>query len=105
MTTGSTDQASYPIEHWEGAGKYIADLLNQVLDLSGKNSDQDAQDQWVAYVNDVASFTLFPTCGSWYLGANVPGKPRVFMPLPGFPGYAQQVSDVVADDYRGFTMS
>jgi len=78
------------------------------LDRSGQatiEAEPEAQEQWVAYVNDVASFTLFPTCGSWYLGANVPGKPRVFMPLIGFPGYVQQVADVTADAYRGFTLA
>ncbi|HEX7133106.1 MAG TPA: NAD(P)/FAD-dependent oxidoreductase [Iamia sp.] len=86
---------------------WISDTVAH-LDASGLatiEADPGAQDEWVGYVNDVASFTLFPTCGSWYLGANVPGKPRVFMPLPGFPGYAQQVADVVADDYRGFTLA
>jgi cyclohexanone monooxygenase len=65
----------------------------------------EAEDQWVDHVNLVASFTLFPTCNSWYLGANVPGKQRVFMPLPGFPNYIDQVREIVADDYRGFAIS
>lgn len=68
-------------------------------------AERSAQEEWVGYVNAVADLTLFPTCGSWYLGANVPGKPRVFMPLPGFPLYAQQVADITADDYRGFTLT
>ncbi len=55
-------------------------------------------------MNAVADITLFPTCNSWYLGANVPGKPRVFMPLPGFPPYAEQCADVAAHDYRGFAL-
>ncbi|MGH9136561.1 MAG: flavin-containing monooxygenase [Acidimicrobiales bacterium] len=63
-----------------------------------------AADEWVAYVNTVAGFTLFPTCNSWYLGANIPGKPRVFMPLPGFPPYADHCEGVAADGYRGFTL-
>jgi len=63
----------------------------------------DAQDRWVEHVNEVAAVTLFPTCSSWYLGANVPGKTRVFMPLPGFPSYVQTCEQVVADGYRGFT--
>lgn len=63
-----------------------------------------AQQQWVEFVNAVAAFTLFPTCNSWYLGANVPGKTRVFMPLPGFPGYVEQCAGVVADGYRGFEL-
>ncbi|MGV3759963.1 MAG: flavin-containing monooxygenase [Actinomycetota bacterium] len=63
----------------------------------------DAQDRWVDHVNEVAGVTLFPTCSSWYLGANVPGKTRVFMPLPGFPSYVETCEQVVADGYRGFT--
>ena len=65
----------------------------------------EAQEHWVDYVNRVGSFTLFPTCSSWYLGANVPGKARVFMPLPGFPTYVAQCEDIVADGYRGFVCS
>jgi cyclohexanone monooxygenase len=59
----------------------------------------------VEHVNGVAAFTIFPTCSSWYLGANVPGKTRVFMPLPGFPAYAETVADATADGYRGFALS
>ena len=56
-------------------------------------------------MNSIADLTLFPTCNSWYLGANVPGKPRVFMPLPGFPPYVEQCASVVADGYRGFALA
>lgn len=86
---------------------WISDTLVE-LDQRGAatiEADGDAQEGWVEYVNAVAGLTLFPTCGSWYLGANVPGKPRVFMPLPGFPLYAEQVADVVRDGYRGFTLT
>ncbi len=62
-----------------------------------------AQDEWVAHVNGVASLTLFPSCNSWYLGANVPGKPRVFMPLAGFPPYVEKCDEVAARGYQGFT--
>lgn len=65
----------------------------------------DAQDEWVHYVNAVAERTLYPSCNSWYLGANVEGKPRVFMPLIGFPGYVTKCNEVVANGYRGFTFS
>ena len=61
-----------------------------------------AQDMWVAHVNGIADFTLFPSCNSWYLGANVPGKPRVFMPLVGFPPYVEKCDEVVAKGYEGF---
>jgi hypothetical protein len=42
-----------------------------------------AQDAWVAHVNEVANFTLFPQANSWYMGRNIPGKPHVFMPYIG----------------------
>jgi cation diffusion facilitator CzcD-associated flavoprotein CzcO len=64
-----------------------------------------AQDEWVHYVNAVAERTLYPSCNSWYLGANVEGKPRVFMPLIGFPGYVTKCNEVVASGYRGFQFS
>ncbi len=63
-----------------------------------------AQDAWVDYVNTIASMTLFPSCNSWYLGANVPGKTRVFMPLVGFPMYAEQCEEIVAKGYEGFAL-
>ena len=69
------------------------------------DADPEAAEQWVAYVNGVAGFTLFPTCNSWYLGANIPGKPRVFMPLPGFPPYAMKCADVAAKGYEGFVLA
>jgi cyclohexanone monooxygenase len=64
-----------------------------------------AQEGWVDYVTAVANMTLFPTCNSWYLGANVPGKTRVFMPLPGFPPYAEHCAAVAASGYEGFALT
>jgi cyclohexanone monooxygenase len=81
------------IEHLRAAGHTTIEAM------------PEAQDGWVDHVNGVAGLTLFPRCSSWYLGANVPGKPRVFMPLPGFPTYVQQCADVVADGYRGFALA
>ncbi len=66
---------------------------------------ESAQDEWVRHVNGVADLTLFPTCNSWYLGANIPGKPRIFMPLPGFPDYVARATDVERSSYRGFAFS
>ena len=66
--------------------------------------DLDAQDSWVDHVNEIANFTLMPKGNSWYLGANVPGKPRVFMPYIGGVGPYRQICDGVAsDNYQGFT--
>ena len=64
-----------------------------------------AQADWVRHVNAVADATLYPTCNSWYLGANVPGKPRVFMPLPGHPAYAARCAEVATNGYEGFALS
>jgi len=65
-----------------------------------------AEDEWVAHVNEVADGTLFPSCNSWYVGANIPGKPRVFMPyIGGFPRYVEACNRIAADGYAGFALS
>jgi cyclohexanone monooxygenase len=62
-----------------------------------------AEVDWVAHVNAVAQHTVYLSCNSWYLGANVPGKPRVFMPLAdGFPAYVRRCAEVAAQGYAGF---
>ena len=62
-----------------------------------------AQDEWVAHGIEVAARTLYPQAASWYMGTNVPGKPRVFLPYVGGVGrYRQLCEEIVADDYRGF---
>ncbi len=65
---------------------------------------EEACDRWVAHVNDVANATLMPQAGhSWYLGANVPGKPRVFMPYAGgMPAYRRICDEVAGAGYEGF---
>jgi cyclohexanone monooxygenase len=66
-------------------------------------ADAAAQERWTAHVNDVANATLFPEGGSWYLGANVAGKPRVFMPYAAGVGAYREICDkVAANDYEGF---
>jgi cyclohexanone monooxygenase len=69
------------------------------------DADESAEDDWVQHVNEVASFTLFPTANSWYVGANIPGKPRVFMPyIAGVAMYRQKCDDVAAKGYEGFVL-
>ncbi|MGA8049741.1 MAG: NAD(P)/FAD-dependent oxidoreductase [Burkholderiales bacterium] len=65
----------------------------------------EAEDAWVAHVNAVADRTVYPLCNSWYIGANVPGKPRVFMPLLGFPSYVKKCEEVAARGYEGFVLA
>jgi cation diffusion facilitator CzcD-associated flavoprotein CzcO len=70
--------------------------------LGAIEATQAAQDEWVAHVNEVADGTLFPLANSWYMGANVPGKPRVFMPyIGGFPVYRDKCNEVAARGYEG----
>ncbi len=67
---------------------------------------QTAQDGWVQYNTDWGDITLFPRANSWYMGANVPGKPRVFLPfVGGVDTYRRACVDVVDQGYLGFTLS
>jgi cyclohexanone monooxygenase len=66
----------------------------------------DAQDEWVEHVNLVAHQTLYPQANSWYMGANIPGKPRVFMPYVGGVGvYRAKCDEVAAAGYDGFALT
>jgi cyclohexanone monooxygenase len=65
----------------------------------------DAERTWVAHVNEVADASLYPRCNSWYLGANVPGKPRVFMPYLGVPPYRARCEEVREKGYEGFAIA
>jgi cyclohexanone monooxygenase len=74
--------------------------------LETMEADGDAEDKWVAHVNEVASNTLYPQANSWYMGANVPGKPRIFMPYIGGVGsYRKICNEVAAKGYEGFALA
>ena len=84
---------------------WIVDCLShlRVQNITSIEADAQAQEAWVEHVNHVADQTLFPLANSWYMGANVPGKPRVFMPYAGGVGpYRQKCDDVAAKGYEGF---
>jgi cyclohexanone monooxygenase len=89
--------------HVEWIGDCLAHMRAEGHDTIEANPQ--AAEDWGAYVNAVAGTTLFQTCNSWYLGANIPGKPRVFMPLFGFAPYVATCDDVAAKGYRGFVLS
>jgi cyclohexanone monooxygenase len=83
---------------------WIADLL--ATGVSRIEATQQAEDGWVEHVNIVADSTLVARANSWYIGANVPGKPRVFMPYLGGVGAYRALCDQVAEnDYEGFVTS
>jgi cyclohexanone monooxygenase len=65
----------------------------------------ESEQAWITHVNAVADGTMYtaPTCNSWYLGANIPGKPRIFMPyVGGFPRYRERCELEAASGYPGF---
>jgi len=87
---------------------FIADCL-EALRAKGVNLIEpvdEAQEAWVGQVGDFANITLRSTCSSWYVGANIPGKPRVFMPyIGGLPAYIAACDTVVKNDYEGFALA
>ena len=85
---------------------WIIDCIDfmKTNDLATIEAKAEAAHAWVDHVNGIAAQTLYPTCNSWYLGANIPGKARVFMPLLGFPDYEVRCNQVAAAGYAGFTV-
>ncbi len=88
-------------QHVEWIADCLQHMQTQHLDIA--EPTPQAEDDWVAHVNEVASKTLFTGTQSWYMGANIPGKPRVFLPYIGGLGtYTNICNEVVAAGYRGF---
>ncbi|MGI9323644.1 MAG: flavin-containing monooxygenase [Pseudomonadales bacterium] len=88
--------------------EWIADCIThlQACGATTIEAQPDAQADWAVQVDEVAATTLFPQGNSWYIGANVPGKPRVFMPYTGGVRAFREICDaVVANEYAGFTFS
>ena len=83
-------------------------VTDTLLDLRAKGialmePELEAENNWVDHVQEVANGTLFPRANSWYMGANIPGKPRLFMPYIGGVGtYRKICEQVVAEGYKGF---
>jgi cyclohexanone monooxygenase len=66
----------------------------------------DATAAWTDHVQEVAHHTLYPKAASWYMGANIPGKPRLFLPYIGGVGNYRAKCDAVADGgYEGFVLA
>ena len=87
---------------------WVADCLSHMTSqrLIRIEASLAAEDAWVAHVNEVADTTLYPSAASWYMGANIPGKPRVFMPYIGGVGvYRQTCDEIAAEGYRGFELT
>jgi cation diffusion facilitator CzcD-associated flavoprotein CzcO len=105
---GSPSVLSNMIVSIEQHVDWIADCIAYLRERGSARIEAtpEAEDRWVAHVNEVGHATLYPRANSWYMGANVPGKPRVFMPYIGGVGtYRQICDDVAAKGYAGFTLA
>jgi len=90
------------------------DWINDCIEHLDKNQvraiepEEEAVDKWITHVNQVAEGSMFtaPSCNSWYLGANIPGKPRIFMPYVGGVGeYRNRCDEIARNGYTGFNLS
>jgi cyclohexanone monooxygenase len=87
---------------------WIADCITYAHERGSDviEAEPEAEDSWVDHVNEVANDTLMPLANSWYVGANVPGKPRVFTPYVGGVGEYRKICDAkAAAGYEGFVFS
>jgi cyclohexanone monooxygenase len=88
---------------------WIADCIAH-LEAHGKRTIEatpEAQDKWVAHVNEIVNTTLMPGANSWYMSANIPGKPKAFLPYldpEGAGGYRKRCDEVAAKGYEGFAL-
>jgi cyclohexanone monooxygenase len=105
---GSPGVKSQMIHSIEQHVDWVSDLLKTAAARQVRRieADLDAEANWVSHVNEVADATLYPRANSWYVGANIPGKPRVFMPyVAGVGVYRKLCDEIAADDYRGLKLS
>ena len=90
-------------QHIEWIADFIEYLREQGIETA--EAEREAEDAWVSHVNEVAETTLYMLANSWYLGANIPGKPRVFMPYAGGLGtYREKCEEIAGKGYEGFIL-
>jgi cyclohexanone monooxygenase len=88
--------------------EFISRIIGEMRDRGAETVEAapDAEEAWVAHNQELAEGTLFPTADTWYMGANIPGKPRVFMPNLDFVGpYRAKCDAIAANDFEGFVFS
>jgi cyclohexanone monooxygenase len=86
---------------------WIADCVAHLRErgLATIEATAEAEAAWVAHVREAGARTVYPKARSWYMGANIPGKPRVFLPyIGGFPAYSRTLADITARGYAGFRL-
>ncbi|MDP6706260.1 MAG: NAD(P)/FAD-dependent oxidoreductase [Alphaproteobacteria bacterium] len=105
---GSPSVKSQMILSCEQHVNWITDCLRHMAAnrIAAIEPTAEAQADWTRHVGEVADATLYPLANSWYMGANIPGKPRVFMPyVGGVQNYTRRIDEVAAADYEGFVMT
>ncbi|MFE4501931.1 flavin-containing monooxygenase [Rhodococcus sp. NPDC056743] len=103
---GSPSVLSNVVVSIEQHVEWVADYIDHMRRVGARFAEAttSAQEQWVDHVTSIAAESLYMQADSWYLGANVPGKPRIFMPyLGGVGNYRNLCTQIAADNYRGFT--
>jgi cation diffusion facilitator CzcD-associated flavoprotein CzcO len=88
--------------------EWIADAIKYLRDHRHTRMEASpaAEEEWGMHIGELAGRTLRYTCNSWYLGVNIPGKPRVFMPyIGGFPRYIEKCNEVARGGYEGFLLA
>ena len=104
---GSPSVLASMIQAIEQHVDWMADCMAHLRDIGAATIEpvQAHEDDWVAHVNEVSKVSLRSTCSSWYVGANIPGRPRVFMPyIGGFPVYVQKCNEVMSNGFEGFVI-
>ncbi|MDO9524188.1 MAG: NAD(P)/FAD-dependent oxidoreductase [Gemmobacter sp.] len=101
---GSPSVLSNVIVSIEQHVDWITDCLLHLRSIGAQRIEPTTgvENSWVRHVNDVASATLLPKAASWYMGANIPGKARVFMPYIGLANFRRKCNEVAANGYEGF---
>jgi len=87
---------------------WISDCMEYMRErgLTTIEATPEAQDAWVEHVRQLGEKTLYPLANSWYMGANIPGKPRVFMPyVAGVGPYRKRCEAIAAAGYEGFALT
>jgi cyclohexanone monooxygenase len=103
---GSPSVLANMVQSIEQHVDWMVDCMAHMRDIDARVIEPEAEyeKEWVAHVNEVAAISLRSTCSSWYVGANIPGRPRVFMPyIGGFPIYVNKCNEVMTNGFEGFT--
>jgi cyclohexanone monooxygenase len=104
---GSPSVLASMIQAIEQHVDWLVDCMGHMRDVGAATIEARLEDEdaWVEHVNEVSKVSLRSTCSSWYVGTNIPGRPRVFMPyIGGFPIYVQKCNEVMSNGFDGFAL-